>query len=210
MTILFFGDSITWGAWDKQGGWVARIKKFVDEKVIDTNFSYYHDIYNLGISGDKTSDLLERFDFETQQRLDEEQETVFVFAIGVNDSQFIDNQGNRTPINEFRRNLENLVIKAKKYSNKMVFVGLFPVDDSKLTPTSWEQNKSYKREFVSQYNKAIEQICQNEQVYFINLCDYFLNQKYKELLIDGLHPNSEGHKQISEIVLKFLQEKKFI
>ncbi len=210
MTILFFGDSITWGAWDEQGGWVARIKKFVDKKVIDTNFSYYHDVYNIGISGDKTSDLLERFDFETQQRLNEEEETVFVFAIGINDSQFVDNQGNVTPIDEFKINIENLITKAKKYSNKIIFVGLIPVDDSKLTLTSWESDKSYKLEYVSQYNKIIEQICQSKHVHFINLYDEFLNKNYKELLIDGLHPNSEGHKQISEKVLKFLQEKKFI
>lgn len=199
MNILFFGDSITWGAWDKEGGWVSRIKKFVDEKIIASNFGYYHDIYNLGISGDKTTELLERFDSEAKNRIDDESETVFVFA-----------KGNRTPIDQFETNLKNLIDKAKKYSNKIVFVGLFPVDDSKLTPPSWESNKSYKSEYVSQYNKAIEQVCHDESIDFVDLYNRFLDQNYKELLIDGLHPNTDGHKQISEVVLKFLQEKKLI
>lgn len=210
MNILFFGDSITWGAWDTEGGWFFRIKKFVDEKIIASGFKYYHDIYNLGISGDKTSDLLERFDSETKNRIDEESETTFVFAIGVNDSQFVDNQGNRTPIDQFEMNLKELIVKAGKYSNKIIFVGLFPVDDSKLNPTSWESNKSYKLEYVSQYDKIIEQVCKDQNVDFIDIYNKFVVQEYKELLIDGLHPNTEGHKQISEIVLKYLQEKEFI
>lgn len=54
MTILFFGDSITWGAWDEEGGWVARIKKYIDLKIISTHFNYYNDLHNVGIFGDST------------------------------------------------------------------------------------------------------------------------------------------------------------
>lgn len=93
MNILFFGDSITWGAWDEDGGWVNRIKKIVDKKIISSNFEYYHDIYNVGISGENTNDLLERFDNETLSRVDGDNQTIFVFAIGVNDSQFVKGEG---------------------------------------------------------------------------------------------------------------------
>lgn len=210
MNILFFGDSITWGAWDKEGGWVARIKKFVDEKIIDSDFNYYHDIYNIGISGDKTTDLLERFDSEAKKRIDENNETVIIFAVGVNDSQFVENEGNRTPIEKFGINLKSLINKARKFSNKIVFVGLFPVDDAKLTPTSWEPTKSYKLEYVKEYNKVIEEVCAKENIDFIDIYNEFFGKDYKNLLIDGLHPTTEGHKQISMVVLKFLQDKKYI
>ena len=210
MTILFFGDSITWGAWDKEGGWIARIKKFADQKIISSDFEYYHDLYNVGISGNNTSDLLERFDFETGNRIDEEEETAFVFAIGVNDSQFVEKEGHRVPIDLFRSNLKSLIVKARKYSSKIVFVGLFPVDDSRLGPTSWDQNKSYKLEYVAKYNEALKQVCEFENIDFIDIYEKFVNKNFKELLIDGLHPNTKGHKQISEIVLKFLQDKKCI
>ncbi len=209
MTILFFGDSITWGAWDSDGGWVSRIKRKVDEKIISSNFEYYNDIYNVGISGDNTGDLLNRFELETKSRMEENEETSFVFAIGVNDSQYIEGEGNRIPIDKFKDNLKELISKARKYESKIVFVGLFPTDDSKLNPTPWGDNKSYKLEYVEKYNETIKNVCQSENIDFIDIYSQFINKDYKKLLIDGLHPNSEGHKQISEIVSNFLKEKNF-
>ena len=88
--ILIFGDSIAHGAWDtEKGGWVQRIKSFLDEETLSESENE-HTIYNLGVSGNNTEDLLERFEFETKQRLKEDdEELMFIFAIGVNDSQFI-------------------------------------------------------------------------------------------------------------------------
>lgn len=210
MNILFFGDSITWGAWDEDGGWVNRIKKIVDKKIISSNFGYYHDIYNIGISGDNTNDLLERFDSETLSRVDEDNQTIFVFAIGINDSQFVKEIGNRIPVDQFENNLRKLVIKARSHGDKIIFVGLFPTDDSKTDPTIWDSNKSYKLEYVSQYNKIIEKVAKDESLEFIDIYNEFISKNYKELLIDGLHPNTEGHKQISEIISKYLVDKKYI
>ena len=205
MTILFFGDSITWGAWDTDGGWVARIKKFVDEKIISSNFEYYNDLYNVGISGDNTDDLLNRFDSETKSRIEQNEETSFVFAIGVNDSQYVEGEGNRIAIDKFNDNLKELILKARKYGSKIAFVGLFPTDDSKLNPTPWGDNKSYKLEYVENYNEVIKNICHLENVDFIDIYSQFINKDYKSLLIDGLHPNSGGHKQISETILRYLE-----
>lgn len=212
MTILFFGDSITWGAWDEEGGWVNRVKKIVDKKIIDTNFSYYHDIYNVGISGDLSTDLLERFEFETNSRIDQNQDTVFVFAIGANDAMFdINKKVYRTDPNLFLDNINKLIQKAKKFSNKIVFVGLFPVDDNATIPAEWPQNEVYKNIHTSKYNDLIKDICESERVEFINLFDEFINKDYQKLLaIDGLHPNSKGHHQISEVVKELLTKNKLI
>ena len=67
--ILVFGDSITYGAWDKRGGWVQRLREFLDEKnLIDLNKIPVL-IYNLGVSGDTTNDALERFEFESKKKI---------------------------------------------------------------------------------------------------------------------------------------------
>ena len=81
--ILVFGASITWGAWDREGGWVQRLRNFVDEKNI-SNPDYDRMIYNLGISGDTTENLLSRLENEVKTRLSEE-ETIIIFSIGTND-----------------------------------------------------------------------------------------------------------------------------
>ncbi|MBU4000173.1 SGNH/GDSL hydrolase family protein, partial [Patescibacteria group bacterium] len=84
--ILVFGDSIAYGAWDKEGGWVERLKVFTNRKAISSGLEFYCAVYNLAIDGDYTRTLLKRLESETKQRADVGQETIFVFAIGKNDA----------------------------------------------------------------------------------------------------------------------------
>ncbi len=65
--ILIFGDSNTYGAWDPDGGWVARLRKFADEKNMEGK-DYFVLVYNLGIDGDDTSGVLKRIESETVAR----------------------------------------------------------------------------------------------------------------------------------------------
>ena len=46
--ILVFGTSTTYGCWDIEGGWVQRLRKYLDEKQLDDPELYYI-VYNLGI-----------------------------------------------------------------------------------------------------------------------------------------------------------------
>ncbi len=71
MKILIFGDSIAYEAWDREDGWVTRLRKFVDDKILSApeEDNYYHHIYNLGISGDTSTGVLNRFHAEMNARL---------------------------------------------------------------------------------------------------------------------------------------------
>jgi len=208
--ILVFGDSITYGAWGEEGGWVSRLRKFLDEKNLsDQNFFCL--VYNLGVSGDTTEDLLERFEFETKQRLEENEETIFIFAIGINDSQFIHSQNDLgySP-DQFKANIQKLINTAQKFSSKIVFAGLTPVDETKITPISWDIDISYKNEYIKSYNDIIKEICNKNKIYFIEIFEKLEELNYQNLLEDGVHPNSNGHKKIFEIVKDFLVESKII
>lgn len=207
---MIFGDSITYGAWDKEGGWVSRLRKFLDEKNL-SHSDFYYLIYNLGASGNYSEDLLKRFEFETKQRIKENEETIFIFAIGVNDSQILHSkQRNRIPIEKSGKNIQKLINLARKFSSKIIFVGLTPADESKTTPILWDTDIFYKNEFIQKYDKAVKSICKENKVYFIEVFYKFKEINYKNLLEDGLHPNSRGHKKIFEIVKKFLIENKIL
>ena len=83
-TICVFGDSIAWGAVDPEnGGWVSSLRNYFESKSLRADLDT--DVYNLGISGDNTDDLLERFDVEVEARKPD----TIVFAIGINDAQFL-------------------------------------------------------------------------------------------------------------------------
>lgn len=168
-------------------------------------------IYNLGISGDTTTGLLERFEFETKQRLKEGEEIIIIFQIGLNDSQFVISQnGLRTSSEKFRENVEKLINQAQKFTSKIVFVGLTPVDESKTTPIPWNPDKIYKNENIKRKNEIIKSVCRKNNIYFIEIFEKWIKSDYKKLIEDGLHPNSEGHKKIFETVKDFLIQNKII
>ena len=208
--ILIFGDSIAYGAWDREGGWVQRLRKFLDERnLADPNF--YCLVYNLGIPGNTSADLLERVEFETEQRLKAGEETIIIYAIGINDSQFVHSKGeHNVPLDEFRENIQKLIDKAKIYSSKIAFLGLTPVDEGKTTPIPWNPDKSYKNEYIERYNNVIRKVCEENEIYFIEILERLKALNYQDLVKDGLHPNSKGHQKIFEIVRDFLIKNKII
>ncbi len=208
MHILIFGSSITWGAWDKEGGWAQRIKNFADKKAATLSYDSYTSIYCLGVSGDNTDDLLERFDTEVKARLGEDEKTLILIEIGINDSQYIlAEKEHRVSPDKYKRNLIKLIEKSKQHGADLMFIGLTPVDDSKVDPIPWKPEGSYRLEYVQKYEEILKSVCKEQNLSFIELISKFKDRDFKTLLTDGLHPNTEGHQVIYGEVKKYLIEK---
>ena len=215
MTIIcVFGTSITYGAWDFElGGWVNRLRNFLDKKRSSDQDSYL--VYNLGISGDTTADLFDRFEVECKSRalesIEYKEPFIIMVSIGINDSQYIHNKNAlRTPEDEFKKNIKKLINLAKRFTPDVIFIGLTPVDESKTTPIPWDTNKSYKNEYIGKFNEIIKSTCKENNTLFVEVFNHFLNMNYKNLIYDGLHPNSKGHELIYKIVKEFLIKNKII
>ena len=209
-SVLVFGDSIAWGYYDKEGGWVERLKKlFIERMIAEDDFDY--PVYNLSISGNDTKDLLERFEFETSQRTKEEKIGVIIFGIGINDSQIINKSKKPLiPKQELQKNIKSLIASSRRFTDNILFIGLNPVDESKVNPVPWRPEISYINEYVEEYNETIKAVCKENKVHFIDFFKEWMNSDYKSLLEDGAHPNSEGHKKIFEIVRDYLTENKIV
>ncbi|MCK9272447.1 GDSL-type esterase/lipase family protein [Candidatus Gracilibacteria bacterium] len=194
--ILLFGDSITWGAFDdEKGGWVDRLK--VDfMKNIDNEWNL---VYNLGIPGDISSNLVKRFESETIFRDGE----IVIVAIGINDSCFIQGYDiNLVSREEFAKNLSKIYeISLKLRLQKLIFVGLTQVNETLVNPyPESSTGKSYKNKFIREYDEIIEKFCSENNLGYIDLKNLI---KIDELP-DGIHPNSVGHEKIFEKVKKSL------
>ncbi len=195
--ILIFGDSITWGAVDSKGGWAQRIK----------NEQGQNSVYILGISGDNSTQLLKRFEGEALARLDEDNQTALIIAIGINDSQIeIQNNINKTSAEDFRQNLNQIIKKGRKFAQQIILVGLTPVDEDKVKPMPWKLTHGYTNEQVEKYNNIIEDVAKEQGVTFLEIYKKLREGDYKTLLFDGLHPNDKGHELIHNTVLKELQK----
>ena len=168
----------------------------------------YFVVYNLGVSGDTTRDLLGRFEQEVRNRIDEEEESIFVFSIGANDSVLLHEEGRQaTPPEEFRQNLLKLIGLAREFSQKIVFVGLNPADEAKTTPIPWNTEKSYKNEHIERYNGIVGSVCRERGILFLDILGEFRKMDYKSLLFDGVHPNTQGHEKIFALLRDFLEGK---
>lgn len=186
MTICIFGDSITWGAYDpEQGGWATRLRNYFELQNEGV------DVYNLGVSGDTTDDLLERIEAEATSR----EPDLIIFAIGVNDAQFIYSKNiTRVLLGEFQQNLTELLTIAKKFTNNIVFVGLTRVDESKTTSIPWNTDKSYTNLNIERLDSTIEKFCKENELKFIPMKGLLNHDDF----IDGLHPNTQEHIKMFE------------
>jgi lysophospholipase L1-like esterase len=211
MKMFVFGDSIPYGNWDKKGGWPERLKQIFHEKTLASNFEYFHLLYNLGISGNTTKNILERFEFELKQRFEEKTEYTIIFSVGANDCQWL-NDKNQFKISEedFKKNLLELMKLSQKYSKNIIFLGLTPVDESKTIPIPWDTTVECWNKNIDKYDNIIKKFCKENNILFIDLLEKWKKLNYKELLEDGLHPNTEGHKIIFETIKEELIKNKLM
>ncbi|MGM0629401.1 MAG: SGNH/GDSL hydrolase family protein [Patescibacteria group bacterium] len=198
-TVCIFGDSIVWGAFDPEGGgWATRLRNAYEAQGLPVDKDT--DVYNLGVSGDNTEDLLERFDVEAAAR----EPSTIMFAIGINDSHLvISKDENRVPILQFEKNINTLLNKAKEITSKIAFIGLTPVDESKTTPVPWNTDKNCTKENRDKYDAMIKNFCKENNIPYLSMEEVITFEE----LSDGLHPNVTGHQKMFEAVKGFIKQK---
>ncbi|MBI2103317.1 hypothetical protein HYT55_05725 [Candidatus Woesearchaeota archaeon] len=182
-TICIFGDSITHGAGDSQGGWAERLKQFLQRKG--------DIVYVLGIDGDTSTGLLRRFACEATAR----QPDSIIFAIGINDTVYYPHRGVQTSPSQFQTNLQKLFRLAKHFTAQIIVLGLTPVDETKTTPVPWN-GWSYDNQRIQQYDQILQESSQKEKVHYLKLFSLLSVDD----LEDGLHPRDSGHQKIGEAV----------
>ncbi|MDD2732289.1 MAG: GDSL-type esterase/lipase family protein [Candidatus Pacebacteria bacterium] len=200
--ILIFGDSITSGRGiTKNKCWVGRISKMYDEK--DKN-NYI--VYNLGIPGESTTELIRRFRRECQPRLHRQHPDdsfILIINIGLNDSKHINSSKlPKTSIYTFEKNINKLIDTGKQLTKKIFFVGLTPINEKKaiLATGNYFLNKN-----IETYNRVIYKCCKKKNIHFVDLFNNWFNQNYQKFLNnDGLHLNEIGHQNIFKKVIKYL------
>jgi len=194
MNICVFGDSIVWGAYDPEnGGWATLLRNYFESADSPPYFREAGDVevYNCGVSGDKTEDLLKRFEVEAQAR----EPNLIIFAIGINDSPILLSSNQRRVSDEnFKNNIFKLHTHSSKFTQQIIFVGFTPIDDGKTSP--WDDEKAYRQEGASHFDQIIQKYCDDNKLIYIPLQEVLS----KKDLYDGLHPNTEGHRKIFEII----------
>lgn len=174
-TYCIFGDSVTQAAYIKVG-WVDQLRHYLEDKYCDD----FINVFNLGIAGNTTGDILKRFKGEALSR----KPTSIIFAVGINDTKY------SSPI-KFKANLGKLVKLAKRFSSNITFVGLVLGD--------WTGDEPFSQEKTRDYNQIINGVVELKKCKFIRLQDKLDSKDF----MDGLHPNDQGHKKMFEVIKKY-------
>lgn len=187
-SICIFGDSTAWGAWDHEaGGWVNRLWQYVGNRDDD-----YVEIYNLSISGATTDTILKRFESESLIR----KADALIFQSGANDASYKDTPDNiRIILDEFEKNIQEIIDKAKKITNNIIFVGSKKCDEKRTMPIAWA-NIFFTNENIKKYNAIMKTVCERNGIMFVDVFDLINTED----LDDGIHPNAEGHRKVFENV----------
>ena len=164
---------------------------------------------NYGISSYTSKDLVNCFDnfFNaiSRRELWKEKESTVVFAIGINDSAEIIKTGEkRVDIQKFEENIKILIEKCQREElvRNVIFLGNINVDEKIINDedNTWSEYFFYNDE-IQKYNNTIKRITDGTTCSYIDL---FWIMKAEDLE-DGLHPNSQGHGKMYEVIKKYLK-----
>ncbi|MCA9160318.1 MAG: GDSL family lipase, partial [Planctomycetales bacterium] len=164
--LVFIGDSITQG-WEGSGKEVWQ-KFYGERKAV-----------NLGISGDRTQHVIWRLDHGNLEGISPK---VAVIMIGTN------NSGSNSP-EEIADGVTKIVeqIREKTPETKILLLATFPrgADPS-----------DEKRQVNEQSNRIVEQLADNEHIFYLDIGDKFVDSEgklSKDIMPDLLHLSEQGY-----------------
>lgn len=179
-----FGDSVTNASYIEHS-WVNLLRIYLQQKYKDQ----YINVYNLGVDGHTTNDILARLEIEARHRLSQ----YIMFAIGINDSAINPDGENITDEKRFCKNLQLLISKSKKkFTSNIIFIGLVLGENVNDIPI-------YGLNMARKYDNLINQIAIKNDIKYIKLIDHLDKSDFS----DGLHPNEKGHQKMFEAIKNY-------
>lgn len=203
---IIIGDSITYGIGDfETNGWSAMFKNYIinkDDSKVCNNY-----VHIAGFPGATSTDILNKIESVLKSFKHEEFKNIVILSIGINDTQeFNGNQKNN--IEKFKENICKITKIIIENNCDLIILGLTRIEcDEKFL---WKPNKYYDNEVISEYDKdlqailnfdrELEVLCKKNKIKYIPMKDVL----QKDDFIDGLHPNTTGHKKICEYLINKL------
>jgi len=128
-----------------------------------------------------------------------------IFQTGGNDAAY-----EHTPSNylvapdKFGKNLEEIIRRARKITENIIFMDLRNCDESNTMPVPWV-DIYYTNQNIEKYREIMKDVCRENDILFLDIKPLD-NGDFD----DGLHPNAAGHEKIFIQVRDFLIANKWI
>lgn len=201
--IIALGDSVTYGV--RPNREVLENETFVArlEQSLRRDFPGLRTI-NAGVPGNNTKDLLLRLDRDVIQKHPD----VVIVMIGINDAAYVDagpvaRMEPRIPMEEFRKNLIEIIERIQKTSAKVVLVTPNPISRAYIYSNVGYYSDHDINGALRKYAATIVSVGKSKNVPVVDVFQTWISlNNYDSLLIDGMHPNAEGHAKISQMLAR--------
>ncbi|MFI2736978.1 GDSL-type esterase/lipase family protein [Streptomyces sp. NPDC018711] len=182
--VVIVGDSIAYGRCDPQGGWAAHFSA----AHIAANETQ-HRVFNLAIPGSSLTDVGE----QTPPLLAPRHPDTLVVAAGINDSALpvAASDTDRDALPHVTDPLASLAATARQHNARMVVVGPIWVDETRLGDY---EGLRFTTERALALRAILQTWCEDNHIDFLDMWEPLRDQPH--LLVDGLHPDPEGHKEL--------------
>ncbi|GIC78472.1 GDSL-type esterase/lipase family protein [Moritella sp. F3] len=196
-SIICFGDSITRGESDAvYGGWADRIKTRLIKQFLETDQDRVS-VFNMGISGETTDGLMQRFQPECVTRLSDNNNTV-LFGYGANDLACQEGK-HLVVIGSYINNLSHCIEFALEKGAAVVLINITPIA-AHLDGIPNVNKRIRNDATIRHYNQALLDLSVKYDVALIDVYTPFNVDKEAYLTADGLHPNSAGHELLYDVI----------
>lgn len=177
--IVFFGDSLTagYGLDDHvNDAYPGRIQRKIDQAQLP------YRVINAGLSGDTSAGGLRRINWILRQPID-----IFVLELGANDGL------RGLPVATTRTNLQGIIdrVRAKNPSVKIVIAGM-------RLPLSMGA-------YAAEFSALFPELATANHAVLIPFLLEGVGGVPELNLADGIHPTSEGHRRVADVVWPYLQ-----
>jgi lysophospholipase L1-like esterase len=198
--LVVIGDSGVYGWGDSlEGGWCERLRRHW------MGLPLAPVVYPLGVRGDGLERVAARLPAELACRGELRRQTPqgLLLAVGLNDTARVGRRDGRPQLapEAFLFGLQQL-LRPLRQQIPVLVLGLTPVLEEAMpfADVLW-----YSLSEVRQYEALLEEACLELDVPFLPLLDSFLEDPAwpRWLDADGLHLNSDGHRQVYERVRRW-------
>jgi acyl-CoA thioesterase-1 len=173
---VFLGDSLTAGlGLPREQSVPSLIQARLDSE------GYVYEVVNAGVSGDTSAGGVRRLDWALEGDVD-----VLVVELGANDGL------RGLPVAQMKQNLGQIVARAKERGIRVILTGM-------------EAPPNYGPRYTSEFRRAFRDLADEHDVVFV---PFFLEGVAGIPSLnntDGIHPNAEGARIVSDTIWRFLE-----
>ena len=200
--ILLLGDSITKGTVlgvEANHTFAHFLKSYFDKQHLDV------EIINAGISGECADQALDRLKDEVITL----QPDIVTIMYGTNDA-YIDEgkEEGRLSLEEYKRKMANIIRQLQDEQIRVVLMTSIPMASHRRVNEEpyLESGSNY---FLKPYIAACREIAENHKVSLVDNYRHWeekaeMGQNLDDWLIDGVHPNEVGHREIARTMFRVL------